>query len=189
MQHKSRKDKNGKTFADKVLEQYISYISEEVYEQYGLGKKDSDIIGTNAQKRAWMVLHNWDDAKEKFVIGRTKTYIRTLDSTDSNSTNLQFIKALVNRIAAYLSVFCQNGPNRTIKSAREMLVNALYTNNSYVRGLELYRLERSLNPKPRTQKTVADKKKRERIQAQQKKRDMERQVHIMFVEVQTYRKK
>ena len=127
MQHKSRKDKNGKTFADKVLEQYISYISEEVYEQYGLGKKDSDIIGTNAQKNAWMVLHNWDDAKEKFVIERTKTYIRTLDSTDSNSTNLQFIKALVNRIVAYLSVFCQNGPNRTIKSAKEMLGEVLFS--------------------------------------------------------------
>ena len=112
-----------------------------------------------------------------------------MDSHDSNSTNLQFIKALVNRIAVYLSEYCQNGPKRSKNRAQKILKDALYENNSYIRGLELYQAERRMNAQPRTQKTVADRKKRERIAAQQKRRDVERQVHIMFVEVATYLKK
>ena len=189
MPPKQRKDKNGKTVADKALDKYIAYISAEVYKQYGLGKKDNDLQDTEAKKQAWTTIHAWDEAKEKFVIERTKLHIRLLDSGDSNSTNLQFLKALVNRIASYLSEYCQHGPKRSKNRARSMLIKALYENNSYIRGLELYQAERRANAQPRTQKTVADRKKRERIAAHKKKRDMEHQVHIMFVEVATYRKK
>ena len=189
MQSKQRKDKNGETVADKALKKYIAYISEEVYKQYGLGKLDNTLSDTDAKKTAWTTIHAWDEAKEKFVIERTKLHIRLLDSGDSNSTNLQFIKALVNRIASYLSEFCQHGPKRSKNHARKMLIDALYRHNSYIRGLELYQAERRANARPRTQKSVADKKKRERIAAHKKKRDMEHQVHIMFVEVATYRKK
>lgn len=189
MSPKQRKDKNGETVADKALKKYIAYISDEVYKKYGLGKVNTNLIDTEGKKQAWTTLHTWDEAKEKFVIERTKLYIRLLDSSDSNSTNLQFIKAFVNRIASYLSEFCQHGPDRSKNRLKSFLVDALYKNNSYVRGLELYQAERRANNQPRTQKSVADKKKHEHIVALQKKRDTEHQVHIMFAEVATYRKK
>lgn len=189
MQNKSRMDKNGETMSDRALKKYIAWISEEVYKEFGLGKRDSNLPNIEAKKLAWQTLHPWNEDKEKFIIKQTKLYIRLLDSHDSNSTNLQFIKALVNRIASYLSEYCQNGPKRSKNRAQKILKDALYANNSYIRGLELYQAERRQNAQPRTQKTVADRKKRERIAAQQKRRDMERQDHIMFVEVATYRKK
>lgn len=189
MQYNSRKDKNGETVADKALKKYISWISEEFYKQYGLGKKDNNLPTIEAKKLAWTTLHAWDEVKEKFVIERTKLYIRLLDSADSNSTNLQFIKALVNRIASYLSEYCQHGPKRSKNRAKSILVDTLYAKNSYIRGLELYQMERRNNKQPRTKKTLADKKKQERIATLRKKRDMENQIQIMFVEVSTYRKK
>lgn len=189
MPPKQRKDKNGETVADKELKKYISWISEEFYKQYGLGKVDNNLPDIDSKKLAWSTLHAWNQTKENFVIERTKLYIRLLDSADSNSTNLQFIKALVNRIASYLSEFCQHGPKRSKNRARNILIDILYKNNSYIRGLELYQMERRENARPRTQKSVADKKKRERIAAYKKGREMERQVHIMFVEVATCRKK
>lgn len=189
MQSKQRKDKNGETVADKALKKYILYISEEFYKQYGLGKGDNNLPDIESKKLAWQILHTWDQSKENFVIDRTKLYIRLLDSSDSNSTNLQFIKALVNRIASYLSEFCQHGPKRSKNRAKSILVDALYKNNSYIRGLELYQAERRTNARPRTKKSVANKKKQDLIAAKKKKREMEHQIHIMFVEVATYRKK
>lgn len=189
MQSKQRKDKNGETVADKALKKYIVYISEEFYKQYGLGKGGNNLLDIDAKKLAWITTHTWDEAKENFVINRTKLYLRLLDSSDSNSTNLQFIKALVNRIASYLSEFCQHGPKRSKNRAKSILVDALYKNNSYIRGLELYQAERRTNAHPRTKKSVANKKKQERITADCKRRDMENQVRFMFVEVATYRKR
>ena len=189
MQNKSRMDKNGETMADRALKKYIEWISEEFYNEFGLGKHDTNLQTIEAKKLAWQTLHPWNEDKEKFIINQTKLYIRLLDSHDSNSTNLQFIKALVNRIALYLSEYCQNGPNRSKNRAQKILKDALYENNSYIRGLELYQAERRQNAQPRTPKTIADRKKREHIAAQQKKRDMERQAQIMLVEAAAYRKK
>lgn len=189
MSPKQRIDKNGETFADKVLKKYIAYISEEVYKKYGLGDGCNNLPDIDAKKLAWTTTHTWDEAKEKFLIERTKLHIRLLDSHDSNSTNLQFIKALVNRIASYLSEFCQHGPKRSRNLAKSILVDAIYKNNSYVRGLEVYQAERRANNQPRTQKSVADKKKRERIAAQHKNHYMEHQVQRIFIETATYRKK
>lgn len=163
MSPKQRIDNNGETVADKALKKYIAYISEEVYEQYGLGDGCNKLPDIEAKKLAWITLHPWDEAKENFVIDRTKLHIRLLDSHDPNSTNLQFIKALVNRIASYLSEFCQHGPDRSRNLAKSILVDAIYKNNSYVRGLEVYQEGHRANNQQPTQEPVEPKKKRARI--------------------------
>ena len=88
MQNKSRMDKNGETMADRALNKYIAWISEEFYKEFGLGKRDSNLPTIEAKKLAWQTLHPWNEDKEKFIIKQTKLYIRLLDSHDSNSTNL-----------------------------------------------------------------------------------------------------
>lgn len=189
MPPKPRKDSNGKTLADKALDKYIDWIVEEIYKEYGLGKKDNDIIDIEAKKLAWRTLHAWTQTKEHFVIERSRFYLRLLDSSDSNSTNLQFLKALVNRIVLYLCEYCKNGPKRSFKDIQKMIFTEVYTNNPYVRGLELYQAERRAKGQPRTIQSVAERKKRARIQAHKDKCAVERQVRIEFVEVSYYRKK
>lgn len=189
MPPKPRKDSSGKTLADKALDKYVDWIVEEIYKEYGLGKKGTDITDIEDKKLAWRTLHAWDLDKENFAIEHTKLYLRLLDSNDSNSTNLQFLKALVNRMALYLSEYCQKGPKRSQNRAISILKDALYTNNPYIRGLELYQAERRANGQPRTMKSVADRKKRARIQAYKDKCAVERQVRVEFVEVSYYRKK
>ena len=182
MQNKSRKDINGETFADRTLKLYITYIVEQMYSEYGLGMNDCDLHDTESKKYAWRTLHKWDKSKETFVINSTNMYIRMLDSKNSNSTNLQFIKAFVNRIASYLSEFCQNAPERSKFSTQKMLVESLYDNNSYVRGLQRYQTERREKSCPRTPELVAEKKKRKRISVEEHKARIERQVKMAFQE-------
>ena len=189
MPSKQRKDKNGETVADKVLKQYATWISEEVYKQYGLGKKDNNLPDIAAKKNAWISLHAWSQDKEEYIIDRTKLFLRLLDSTNSNSTNLQFLNALINRIISYLNYWFKKESGRTNAEVRELLRNALYNNNSYVRGLELYQAERRACAVPHTPQDVAIKKKRERIEAQKKQREISSEIHFMFVEVQALRKK
>ena len=189
MASKQRKDQNGKTVSDKTNDRFIAWIADQVYSEYGLGKTDNATVAKSDQKLEWLTAHEWTADKEKFVINRSKLFIRLLDSADSNSTNVQFLQALVNRMTAHLLTFCQRAPNRSRGCTRQMLKEALFENNSYVRGLQLYQQERRTNMPPRTQKTVSDKKKRQRIDAQKQKREIERQVRFVFFEVASYRKK
>lgn len=188
MASRSRKDASGKTLADKELDNFISWIAREIYNWDGLGTKNVKIpVGTN-KIDAWMDLHEWNENLEKFIIDKSKLYIRLLNTNPSNSTNLQFIKALANRMAMYLSEFCQQGPNRSKSRARKILMNALYKNNSYIRGLELYQQNRRENKEPFNKQAYIARKRNDRSIAMREKQKTEYQVNVLFIEAARYRK-
>lgn len=189
MQKNSQKSQTGKTAADKAMDKFVSWIADEMYTNYGLGTRENSIDGHEAQILAWRSLHTWSKEKEDFVIKYAKLFIRLLNPNDSNSTNLMFIKALVNRMAAYLSLFLERGPNRTRNQTQKILKMALYDDNEYIRNLESHQKNKRAVKQPRTPQAVAARRKRERIDARQKKRELENQIQVLFVEVATYRKR
>ena len=87
MPPKQKNQKQGETVADKLLGKYKQYIAEEVYENHGLGPRGKD---------NWIESFPYSTSMEAFIIKNTKLWIRLLDSRDSNSSNPQFLKALVN---------------------------------------------------------------------------------------------
>lgn len=172
-----------KTFADVVLEKYEAYISDAVYNEYGLGLKSTELETMEEQIAAWYDLHDWTESKEQFVIQSTRTFIRLLDK-DSNKTNLQFIKALTNRIALYLSQFCRCRPGSSIKHARKMLCDALYNENTYVIGLQQVQQARREQHQPRTKHSVTERRKRERAAAAAEQYKIHCQINMIFIEGQ-----
>lgn len=189
MPHNSRKDSNGQTLADRLTTEYSVWISEEIYDKYGIGKNQTMTCprGISEQKLAWRNLFAWSNEMEQFIIEKTKTYIRLLDHRDSNTTNLRFLRALTNRIAVYLSGWAVNAPHRTFADATKIFTDALYDNSSYVRGVELRQATKQVIKKQRSKNFVASQRKQEKIAAKKKSRDISRQVHVIFIEVSKYR--
>ena len=176
MPPKQKNQKQGETVADKLLAKYKEYIAKEIYENHGLGPR---------AKNNWIESFPYSVKMETFVIKNTKLWIRLLDSRDSNSTNPQFLKALVNRIVAYLAQWAEDAPKRTRNSTVKFLKNELWDNNSYIQGMILWQQQRA----QRTPQTVAAKHKRERIVNAKRNYDMHRQVNLVFVEVNQYKVK
>ena len=180
MQNNTQKNQSDKTAADKTMDAFVEWMAKEMYCQYGLGTRENNLDGQDAKKLAWRKLHKWTSEKENFVINSAKMYIRLLDPKDPNSTNLLFIKALTNRMSKYLSLFLEGAPNRSRSQSEKILKNMLYTENQYIRGLELY--QKVNRTKSRTPQSIAEKHKRDRINARKAKRNMEIQVRILFNE-------
>ncbi len=193
MSHNNRKDSNGQTLADRLTAEYSVWISEEIYKKYGIGKNQAltDNMGRvrplRDQQMLWRVCFAWSNEMEQFIIEKTKTYIRLLDNGDSNMTNLRFLRALTNRMAVYLSGWAVNAPHRTFSDATKIFTDALYDNSSYVRGVELRQAAKQVIKEQRSKNFVTNQRKREKIAAKKKNRDISRQVHVIFIEVSKYR--
>ncbi len=173
MPPKQKNQKHGETVADKLLAKYKEYIANEIYENHGLGPR---------AKTHWIDSFPYSTELESFVIKNTKLWIRLLDPRDSNSTNPQFLKALVNRIAAYLAEWTKEAPNRTYNT----LKRELWDNNSYIQGLLLWQQQRNDNVR-RSPQMVSDKRKRERIANAKRDYDIHHQVNLVFIEVSQYK--
>lgn len=178
MPPKYKNQKQGETVADKLLVKYKQYIAEEVYENYGLGPCGKD---------NWIGSFPYSTSMESFIIKKTKLWIRLLDSRDANSSNPQFLKALINRIVAYLADWAENAPNRTKNSTIRALKRELWDNNSHIQGMLL--LQQQQRNTPRTPQTVAAKRRREHIANAKRNYDMHRQVNLVFIEVNQYKMK
>lgn len=119
------------TAAQKTFSAYTKYISKLVIEKYGPSYSDPQEI-----RNRWRNLIPYCPEIENFLIFQTKMYIRFLDSRDSNSTNPQFLEALVKLMADYLSAYTmQKNSNITRKKAKELLRAELYDNCSYIQHL------------------------------------------------------
>lgn len=176
MPPKQKNQKQGETVADKLLGKYKQYIAKEIYDNHGLGPRGKD---------NWIESFPYSTSMESFIIKNTKLWIRLLDSRDSNSSNPQFLKALVNRIVVYLADWAENAPNRTKNSAIKALKRELWDNNSYIQGMLLWQQQQRNTH--RSPQTVAAKHKRERIANAKRNYDMHRQVSLVFIEVNQYK--
>ncbi len=126
-------NKNNKkqTAAQKVFAAYTKHISELVIKKYGPSYSTYTEI-----RNKWRYLIPYNEAIEAFLIFQTKMYIRFLDSRDPNSTNPDFLKALVRLMADYLSAYTKNNPGQNSrKKAKELLNIALYDKCSYIQNL------------------------------------------------------
>ncbi len=178
MPPKQKNQKQGETVADKLLNKYKQYIAKEIYDNHGLGPRAKD---------NWIESFPYSTNLEAFIIKNTKLWIRLLDSRDSNSTNPPFLKALVNRIVAYLADWAENAPNHTRNSTIKALKRELWDENSYIQGMLLWQQQQRDSNIRRSPQTVAVKRKRERIANAKRDYDMHRQVNLIFIEVNQYK--
>lgn len=119
------------TAAQRTFSQYVKYITKIVLEEYGPSYANpNEILNT------WRKLFPYSKTVEDFLIFKTKIFIRTLDGRDSNSTNPQFLQALIREISDYLSAYTMKNPNiHTRKKAKTLLFDALYNQSAYIQNL------------------------------------------------------
>lgn len=127
----------------------------------------------------------------------TRTFIRTMNRADSNSTNPQFLDSLTTDIADYLSGYtCRGLPADKYKTktarrnaAKAIIKSAIFTDFPYIQKLfEDQKKKRALR------QASKEVRQRDQQQARQKERKQSRFTHneviSIFIEVQTgpYRK-
>lgn len=84
----------------------------------------------------WFRIIPFSKKIEDWLIFKTKIYIRSLDSRNSNYTNPVFLKAFIKEVADYLSLYSQNNPDMVNrKKANEYLNRALYDQSAYIQML------------------------------------------------------
>ncbi|MBQ8293975.1 MAG: hypothetical protein IJX89_01140 [Alphaproteobacteria bacterium] len=184
-QKTNNKHKRPETVADKAMTAYKEFISETLYSEYGIPK---DIKGS-CPKAQWRRGWAHDPRKENFIITQTKVWLHTLDWRDSNSTNPQFLLALVNRIANYLSLYFEKAPKRTHNQTVKLLKQALWNNNMYIQALLVYQSQKRATKKNDTPRKRALRQQQEHKQQASNNYKLAQQIRIEFIEVSTYRKK
>lgn len=125
-----RRHKN--TAASKLFNtSYVPTISELVITKHGPSYENVTTLG-----KTWRTNIEYKPEIEEFLISRTRLFIRTLDTRDSNSTNPQFLRSLTNMIADYLSKYtARSSQQLTRKKAIQFLTNALYDNFNYIQTI------------------------------------------------------
>ncbi len=120
------KDKTKQTAAQRAFSLYTKQISELIISKYGPSYSTYEDV-----KNTWRNVIPYTKEIENFLIFQTKMYIRLLDSRDPNSTNLQFLSALIYLIADYLSAYTMHADAYlTRKKAKEYLKKELYENSA-----------------------------------------------------------
>ncbi len=123
--------RNKMSAAQKTFSTYTKYITEEFLDKYGASYSTVESI-----KNTWRHKTPYNKEVEDFLIFKSKMFIRLLDTRDSNSTNPEFLKALINLISDYLSAYTQNSPeNIKRKKAKEQLNRILYNQSAYIQNL------------------------------------------------------
>ena len=123
--------RNKMSAAQKTFSTYTKYITEEFLDEYGASYSTVESI-----KNTWRHKTPYNKEVEDFLIFKSKMFIRLLDTRDSNSTNPEFLKALINLISDYLSAYTQNSPeNIKRKKAKEQLNRILYNQSAYIQNL------------------------------------------------------
>ncbi|MDR0741541.1 MAG: hypothetical protein LBF28_02095 [Rickettsiales bacterium] len=98
--------------------QYLPYVSSIVVEEFG---RSYDIVDNI--KNTWRAKFDISQEIADFLILKTKTFIRLMNSADSNSTNPQFLKSLIASISDYLSAYFMRfdnvGKRKNVSAALE----------------------------------------------------------------------
>ncbi len=143
--------KHGQTAVQKAFATYTRMISSEFILVFGPS------YSTQAEIRnEWRTLAKYRPEARTFLIDRTRVFIAILDPTDSNSTNLQFLHALIKNISDYLAKYAMRDPRfKTRHQARDDMMRQLYDNSTHIRYLEhqqsLRQAKKSM-PRPKSDK-------------------------------------
>ena len=119
------------TAAQKVFSTHTIHITNMILEKFGPSYATKAEVRITARRKI-----PYAPEVENFIIFQTKMFIRFLDSRNSDSTNPQFLNALTNLMADYLSAYTMHNHNiPTRKKAKEILKHTLYDNSSYIQKL------------------------------------------------------
>ncbi len=139
-------------------------------------------------RNRWRAECDYKPEAEKFLILKSRTYLRMLDSRDSKSKDPNFLNALTNLMADYLSAYTMRA-GKTRKHATKDLKTALYTENPYIQNLLADQEQRRKEGYKRTPDTVAARRKHDAVLAAKRAHELHRQVMGEFAETSTYCKK
>jgi hypothetical protein len=139
-------------------------------------------------RNSWLYEGEYSAEAEAFLILQTQTYIRNLNSNDPKSTNPDFLKVFIKRIADYLSAYTMRAGKKR-KQAKDDLFATLYTNSQYIQLLTEKQEQKRKAGFKRTPERVAAQRKKEAQLAAKRARELHKQVMGEFAEVNTYRKK
>ena len=171
------------TATQKQFEHFVRHITELFVSEFG----NSFMTPENTRNR-WRAECDYKIEAEKFLILKSRTYLRMLDYRDSKSTNPDFLKSLTNLMADYLSAYTMRAGG-TRKHAKEALKAALYSENPYIQQLLANQAQKRNEHVKRTPQNVAARRKRERIEQAKHAHDIHKQVMANFAAVNEYRKK
>lgn len=164
--------------SQKTFSAYAKYITEEFLEKYGASYTTSESV-----KNSWRYKTPYSKEIEDFLIFKSKMFIRLLDSRDSNSTNPEFLKALITLIADYLSAYTQNNPEITNrKKAKEQLNRALYNQSAYIQNLLTVQAENRMRRDYKQAKYVREnKRKQNKTKNAQREFNKKKQLKLQLV--------
>lgn len=172
--------------------EYTKYITDQFLSNFGRGLVVKDEI-----RNKWRYKYEYAPEVEAFLITMTRTFIRTLNSADSNSTNPQFLDSLTTDIADYLSGYTVGGlpvtgyVSRTARrnAAKQIIKAAIYTDFPYIKKLLAdQQKKRALKQGSKSVRQRAQKQTEK--QANQQARTTHKEIISIFIELQTgpYRK-
>ena len=139
-------------------------------------------------RNRWRAECDYSIEAEQFLILKSRTYLRMLDSRDSKSTDPHFLNALTNLMADYLSAYTMRAGG-TRRRAKDKLKAALYTENPYIQNLLADQEQRRKEGHKRTPEVLAARRKHDTALAAKRARELHRQVMGEFAETSTYCKK
>lgn len=113
-----------------ALSNYIKFINKEVIEEFGTSYMTPENTGNQ-----WRNKIEYSIKTEQFLITKSKLFIDMLDSRDSKSSNLSFLKPLINEISDYLSKYIVRGRNCNRNNATKEIKKALWDENRHIQYL------------------------------------------------------
>lgn len=143
--------------SQKTFSTYTKHITEEILATYGPSYSTPETV-----KNSWRHKTPYKKEIEDFLIFKSKMFIRLLDPRDSNSTNPEFLKALITLIADYLSAYThKNSEIPTRKKAKELLFRTLYNQSAYIQNLLAIQAEKRTRRDYKQAKYVRENKRKQ----------------------------
>lgn len=116
--------------SERYFTKYIRFIQEEIW-VFGPSYSTVDTIKNN-----WRYDYEWSRDIEKFIILKTKTFIRLLNSDNGLESDPKFLEALIWLISDYLSPYFMRNPNTlTSDQAKNKLFTELWEKNIHIQVL------------------------------------------------------
>ncbi len=116
--------------AERYFTKYIRFIQKEIW-VFGPSYSTVDTIKNN-----WRYDYEWTRDIEKFIILKTKTFIRLLNSDNGLESDPRFLEALIRLISDYLAPYFMRGLNiPTMNQAKNKLFTQLWEKNMHIQVL------------------------------------------------------
>ena len=163
--------------AEVQFHDYIRDIQEAVISTYGPSYAEVDKI-----RNKWREIIRWSKEIEDFLILKSKIYIKTLDYRAAKSTDLAFLKSLTKLMADYLSGYGMNKPGTSRRQSKEQIFARLWTENSYIIGLQLSQAKKRYDRKYNNNYNKTNKNKQKTPEQARQQYQTSIQIKMLFMD-------